>query len=290
MMENNNQKKNIAFWGTPDFTTDFLEILAAHNYVPTAVITNPDRPRGRGMELYKPAPKTWAQSHGMLVLQPEKIDDAFFEVLSKTSWDIFIVIAYGKILPEQIINLPRYGTINVHYSLLPKYRGATPVESAILSGDTVSGVVIQQMEFKLDTGPLLAQKEIAIAPNDTTLSLREKMNAAAKTMLPDVLTGIFNHTVQAKPQLGEPSVCKKIKKEDGEITLQDDPIVLDRKFRAYTPWPGIFFKITHRDKIIRVKITKAHYALADGIFVIEEVIPENEKRMTWQQFSAWSEN
>ena len=131
---------NIAFFGTPPFTTDFLDTLVASGYSPSLVVTAPDRAVGRGMVMTAPEPKVWADATGIKVLQPEKLDDAFFTELSETQWDLFVVVAYGKIMPEPVINVPTYGTINVHYSLLPKYRGATPTESAILNGDTTTGV------------------------------------------------------------------------------------------------------------------------------------------------------
>lgn len=266
--------KKIAFFGTPDFTIEFLETLKKRGFCPGLIVANPNRPVGRGMVLTSPLPKKWADENSIKVLQPEKLDDIFFEKLSGTSWDLFVVVAYGKIIPEKIINLPKYGSINVHYSLLPKYRGATPVESAILNGDGITGISIQQMRFKLDSGPVLKEKEVVIEKNDTTISLREKLNLEAVALLPEVLKEIENETVIAKEQ-DELLVthCSKIKKEDGEISLSDDPVTLDRKWRAYQPWPGLYFFKDGK----RIKITKAHFV--GGAFVIDEVIPENGKRM-----------
>lgn len=267
----------IAFLGTPGFTTDFLDKLTEAGFAPSLVVTNPDRPSGRGMTLKSPEPKVWADEHGIQVLQPEKLDEVFFESLSKEPWDLFVVVAYGKIIPEKIIDLPKYGTINVHYSLLPKYRGATPVESAILNGDETTGAAIQQMRFKLDTGPILAQKEITIDSTDTTLSLREKLNAEALTLIPEVLKKIEAGTIEPKEQSEEGAThCKKISKEDGLLDLNDDGIINDRKYRAYFGSIGTyFFKDDNR-----VKITKAH--LDGGLFVIDEVIPENGKRISYE--------
>ena len=152
----------IAFFGTPEFTVNFLETLKSSGFCPSLVVTNPDRPSGRGMVMTSPLPKKWADENSIKVLQPEKLGDEVFEELSKDSWDLFVVIAYGKIIPERFINLPKFGTINLHYSLLPKYRGATPVESAILAGDEISGITIQKMRFKLDTGPIIFQEEMNV--------------------------------------------------------------------------------------------------------------------------------
>jgi methionyl-tRNA formyltransferase len=267
---------NIAFFGTPAFATDFIDTLVAHDYSPSLVVTAPDRPVGRGMVLSAPAPKAWAQSHNIQVLQPEKLDDAFFEELSKTNWDLFVVVAYGKIIPERVINLPKFGTINVHYSLLPKYRGATPTESAILAGDTITGVTIQQMVYKLDAGNILATKEIPIDPTDTTPVLRDKLNAEALTLLPDTIKRIIDGMITPISQDESlVTTCRKFTKDMGELNLLDDAIVNDRKYRAYTGSIGTYF---FKDSS-RIKITKAR--LEDGLFVIDEVIPENGKRMPY---------
>ncbi len=278
--------KKIAFFGTPPFTARFLDALYTEGYAPTLIVTNPDRPSGRGMHLVAPLPKVWAQQHNIRVIQPEKLDDAFFSDLSKESWDLFVVIAYGKIIPEQVITLPRFGTINVHYSLLPKYRGATPVESAILNGDSTTGVCIQLMRYKLDSGPILAQEEVPIEPTDTAPTLRDKLNDRALELLIPTITSLFDVTSMPKEQSEEgATTCKKIKKEDGEISLGDNPVVSDRKFRAYTPSPGTFFIANKNDTPVRVKIKAAH--LEDGRFVLDTVIPENGKPLSGAEFERW---
>ncbi len=270
---------NIAFFGTPDFTNGFLDTLVKDGFTPSLIVTNPDRPSGRGMTLKSPEPKVWADNHGIQVLQPEKLDEEFFNTISKEPWDLFVVVAYGKIMPERIITLPKYGTINIHYSLLPKYRGATPVESAILNGDEATGVTVQQMRFKLDTGPILISKEVSITPEDTTLTLREKLNTEALALLPEVLRKIENGTIEPKEQSEEgASHCKKIAKEDGLINLDDDGILNDRKYRAYYGSVGTYF--FKDDK--RVKITNAHFL--NGVFIVDEVIPENGKKMPYSTF------
>jgi methionyl-tRNA formyltransferase len=266
----------IAFFGTPNFTTAFLEKLTEAGFKPSLIITNPDRPSGRGMTLQSPEPKIWGKGHNVKVLQPEKLDEDFIKELEKESWDLFVVIAYGKIIPETVIDLPKYGTINVHYSLLPKYRGATPVESAILNGDKTTGVAIQQMRYKLDTGPVLMQKEISIAGDDTTPILRDRLNTEALVLIPEVIQKIFNGTIEPREQSEEGvSHCRKISKEDGELNLEDDGITNDRKYRAYYGSPGTYFFMDGK----RIKITKAH--LENNKFIIDEVIPENGKRTSF---------
>ena len=236
--------------------------------------------------LTAPEPKQWATRHGIRVMQPEKITPEIIAELKQERWDLFIVIAYGKILPEALISIPRYGTINVHYSLLPAYRGATPVESAILHGDTTTGVCIQQMRYALDSGPLLAEKEIPIDPTDTTVSLRSKLNEEAQQLLPGVLADIFEGRATPKEQdETKATLCKKRKKEDGEISLDDAAEELDRKWRAYQPWPGLYFFEEKNGKKIRIKIKAAH--LEQGVFVIDTVIPENGKPLSKEEFIVW---
>ena len=265
---------NIVFFGTPAFTTQFLDILTAAGYRPSLIVTGPDRNVGRGMVLTAPEPKLWGQKNNVRVLQPEKLDDAFFAELSKESWDLFVVVAYGNIIPERIITLPKYGTINVHYSLLPKYRGATPVESAILNGDSVTGVSIQQMVYKLDAGDVLASKEVSIDPTDTTPLLRNKLNTEALTLLPETIAHIFAGTATRTPQDSAlVTTCSKFTKNMGELTLAESGIINDRKYRAYAGSIGTYF--FHDGK--RIKITNAH--LEGETFVIDEIIPENGKRI-----------
>ncbi len=272
---------NIAFFGTPAFTTDFLDVLVAAGYSPSLVVTGPDRQVGRGMVMTPPDPKVWATAHSIKVLQPEKLDDAFFAELSQTQWDLFVVVAYGKIIPERVLNLPKFGTINVHYSLLPQYRGATPTESAILHGDTVTGVTIQHMVYKLDAGDILATTEVAIDPTDTTPTLRAKLNAEALTLLPTTIAQIFDGTITHTPQDESlVTTCGKFTKDMGELNLADSGIINDRKYRAYVGSIGTYFF----DNGVRVKITNAH--LDGEQFVIDEVIPENGKRMPYSTYKS----
>jgi len=275
---------NIAFFGTPDFTVDFLNKLKESDLTPSLVVTNPDRPVGRGMTLTSPAPKIWADQQRIECIQPEKITPEILEKLSSTDWDLFVVVAYGKILPQALIDMPRYGTINVHYSLLPKYRGATPVESAILTGEETTGISIQQMVFKLDSGPLLGTpRTCKIETTDTTLTLRAKLNEAALVQLPHTIKEIFEETITSIEQDESLAThCGKIQKSDGEIVLSDDATLNDRKFRSHVGNVGTYFYTIKNDKRIRVKVTQAH--LEGNTFVIDEVIPENGKRQSYQDF------
>ncbi len=275
----------IAFWGTPPLTITLLEALHAAGYTPVVIVTGMDKPQGRGLVMTSPEPKVWAEQHGIPVLQPEKIDAAFLEQLAVYNIDLSVVVAYGKILPETAINFPRYGTLNVHYSLLPRFRGATPVESAILAGDTETGVCIQQMVYKLDAGAVHAQERVTIGTHETAPELRERLNQIGARLLTETITRIEQGTASPLPQ-DESLVtkCGKIEKEDGLIDPNGDPETNDRKFRAYFGWPGVYFFIEKGGKKIRIKITDA--ILEHNVWNIRKVVPEGKKEMP---YTVWLE-
>jgi methionyl-tRNA formyltransferase len=201
--------------------------------------------------------------------------------------DFFLVVAYGKILPEEIINLPRLGSINIHFSLLPKYRGASPVESAILNSDTETGVTIQKMEYKMDAGIIIAQEKVNILPNEKAPDLRARLikiggELLIKTISILFASGTFPYVekgwVGVKQDKSQATFCKKIKKEDGFIDLNDDAIKNYNKFRAYAAWPRTFFFRNGK----RIIITDA--ILKNNQFIIKKVLPEGKKEIKWEEF------
>jgi methionyl-tRNA formyltransferase len=289
---------NFIFWGTPDVASETLEILKENGYIPSLIITAPDKPQGRKMLITPPPVKVWAIKNNIPYLQPEKLDQKkFWGVLGtlgrsdgdgqrkfsaenfcgeQNTPELFLVVAYGKIIPENIINLPKLGSINIHYSLLPKYRGASPVESAILNGETETGISIQKMEYKMDTGPIIAQEKVEIGPDEKTPDLRKHLIKIGGKLLIKILPDFINEKITPIPQNErQASVCKKIKKEDGLIDLNDDPIKNYNKFRAYATWPRIFFFKDEK----RIIITDAK--LENGIFKILKIIPEGGKETTY---------
>lgn len=275
----NTEKIQFAFWGTPDVAADTLEILSTHGYIPSVIITAPDRPQGRGLTLTPPPVKVWALAHNIPCLQPEKLDDTFTLQLSTFHFQLSIVVAYGKILSQQIIGLPEKGTVNIHYSLLPKYRGASPVESAILHGDTETGVTIQQMVLALDAGDILAEEKTVIDPNETAPALRKRLIKIGGELLTQTLPQIIDGSMQPQKQNNEGvSTCGKIKKEDGLIDLSDDPIKNYNKYRAYYGWPGVFFFVDGK----RIKITEALFE--NNVFIPTKVIPEGKKEISFEEF------
>lgn len=277
------EKINIAFFGTPDFTTRFLDKLEKCNLTPILIVTKEDTPKGRKMIVTPPLPKIWGLERNIQVIQPTKIDDKFISDFKKLKIDIGVVVAYGKILPEELLNIPTFGFINIHYSLLPKYRGATPVEASILNGDDKTGISIQKMAYKLDSGDIIYLKETDIFPDETALNLRERLNDLALEILPETITSIVSgKSKPSKQDENQATFTKKIKKEDGLISFTDDPTINYRKYRAYFGWPGTFFYAQKDDKKIRVVVKNA--SMKDGKFEIEKVIPEGKKEISFSEF------
>ncbi len=272
----------IAFWGTPDICLPILESMKSSGHIPELIITNPDRPQGRNHSVLIPsAVKQWALENNISVLQPEKVTPDFIETLSQESWDLFVVVAYGKILPESCTTPPRCGTINVHYSLLPRWRGAPPTEAAILAGDTETGITIQSMRYKLDSGPILYQSTYPLTGNEFIDDLRESLTQEAAQAIPTVIESLLSGT--ANPQEQDESnvtTCTLIKKEHGHITGTESDEILWRMYRCYHAWPSLFFFDTEGK---RIKITSARFE--NNTFIIEKIIREgeNERRITTEE-------
>jgi len=276
-------KIKFAFFGTPDLVIPILDELEKSGLLPSLIVTGPDRAKGRKLVVSPPAPKIWAEKRGISVLQPEKINEAFVEDFKKRDFALGVVVAYGKILPEALINAPRHGMLNVHYSLLPKYRGAIPVESAILNGDKETGVCIQKMVFALDVGDIVDEERVEIGENEKAPELRARLNEMAKIMLPKAINEIEgSQTTFRKQDESKATHCKKIKKEDGLVDLNGDGLTNYLKFRAYFGWPGTYFFAEKNGKQIRIKITDASFS--NGEFKILKVIPEGKKEMDYEDF------
>lgn len=280
----------IAFFGTPDFAVSVLDELERGGITPSLIITNPDEPKGRKLIITPPPVKIWGLEHNVPVIQPENLKTTPPEL--NQDFDLFLVVAYGKIIPETIINLPKHKTLNVHPSLLPKYRGASPVQAAILNGDTETGVSIMLLDKEMDHGPVVAQEKVALSENLYLPELKEKLAKIAGRLIVTVLPSWIGGSLNAVAQKHEEATfTKKIDKEDGFINsahlLKDnlsaeDAKVIERKVRALNPDPGVFTYFTIGDKKIRVKITRAK--IEGDKLVIEKVIPEGKKEMSWQDF------
>ncbi len=253
----------IVFAGTPDFGIACLEGLLSSAHVLQAVYTQPDRPAGRGRKLQASAIKQWALSHEIEVFQPVNFkNESPVAELRALAPDVLIVIAYGLILPACVLNIPRLGCINVHASLLPKWRGASPIQHAVLHGDTVTGVSIMQMDIGMDTGDVLATRECLVEPTDTALSLQKKLALLAVEPLLQTINTLESAPITPTKQDSQHATfAGKIAKDDALINWSAPATTIDCLIRAYNPWPVAFTYIQgERMRIYKARIsgTKAH--------------------------------
>ena len=303
------KQNNFIFFGTSRFSCIVLDELLAAGFLPSLIVTTPDRPQGRKLALTAPEAKVWAEKHGVPVFQPEKLRDTstdknlrsendaekkLREQVEKQGVEFFVVASYGKIIPQAILDIPGRGTLNVHPSLLPKFRGATPIQSAILSEENVSensskktaitGVTIILVDDKVDHGPIVAQEEVMIEnwPPYADM-LEEKLARSGGKLLAKVIPDWIKGKIKPVPQdHSQETFTKKITKEDGLIDLAGEPEKNLRKIRAYRDWPTAYFFTEYNGKQIRVVIREAD--VADGKLEIKKVIPEGKKEMSYQDF------
>ena len=275
------------FFGTPYVSRDTLEILKQRGYLPTLIVTSPDSQRGRGLTRTPTETKVWALENNIPVVTPEKISgepsDETMQMIARTKASYALVVAYGKILPESLIDSFPLGILNIHYSLLPKYRGASPVEAALLHGDTVTGVAIQKMVPALDAGDIVVLKEVPIEPTETTRELRPRLVTIGAELLADTLPAFEAGTITPTPQDHALATrCKKIKKESGLLDLSASPQKNWNKYRAYAESPGTYFFIQKGDKQIRMKLITARYE--NDSFIPERVIPEGKSEILFADY------
>ena len=229
----------IVFMGTPDFAAPTLRALIEHHEV-IGVVTQPDRPAGRSRQIQMSPVKQIALEAGLPLLQPEKLRRAeAIEALRQWSADVYVVAAFGQILPQAVLDIPRYGSINVHASLLPRWRGAAPIQAAIRAGDKESGVTIMRMDAGLDTGPILSQRAIPLAPDETGQSLHDRLAKLGSDLLIETLSGYLSGEIVPQPQDDAlATYAPTIKKEEGLIDWTQSADGIERLVRAFTPWPG----------------------------------------------------
>jgi methionyl-tRNA formyltransferase len=298
------QSLNLIFCGTPAFAVPTLDALAKTGFPLKLVVTQPDKPRGRGLELTASPVKQRALELGLPVTQPDKIknNQEFRQQLETLHPDAIIVVGYGRIIPQWMIDLPRFGNLNLHASLLPKYRGAAPIQWAIASGESVTGVTTMRIDAGLDTGDILLQKEVPIAPNDTAVTLAPRLAEVGAALMIQTLEGLPAGAVQAHPQdHAQASLASILKKEDGRIDFHLTAQEICNRLRGFQPWPGAF--TTFRGKHLQVldAAVVASRSLAEGELMIEdhalivgchggaalallEVQPEGKKRMRARDF------
>ena len=235
----------IVYMGTPDFAVAPLAALAENGYEVEAVITQPDKPKGRGKTMMPTPVKEEALKHGIPVLQPVKVrDPEFVEKLKSLAPDIIIVAAFGQIIPKSILDMPRFGCINIHASLLPKYRGAAPIQQAVIDGEKESGVTTMQMDAGLDTGDMLLKTVVPLDEKETGGSLFDKLSKAGADLLLETLDALENGTVTPQKQGESPTAyAKMLTKDMGAIDWNRPAKELERLIRGLNPWPSAYTKL-----------------------------------------------
>lgn len=278
----NNKIKFVVF-GSSRFSVIVLDELEKAGYIPDCVVTIPDKPKGRKLILTPSLVKDWAIQRKIQVYGPAKLDDEFTKSLSEEKWDLFIVASYGKIIPSAIINMPKYKTLNIHPSLLPKYRGASPLQSAMLDDAKQTGVTIIRIDEEMDHGPIVARENVNVNEWPIYEEFEAMMAKIGGRLLEKIIPLWIAGKIKEKEQNHKQATyTRKITKEDGLISLNYDPYLNFRKIQAFHEWPLVYFLINHRGKEIHVKITQALFS--NGKLNIEKVIPEGGGEMLYEDF------
>jgi methionyl-tRNA formyltransferase len=300
-------KTRTVFMGSPDFSVSTLRALADAGYDIVGVVSQPDRPAGRGNKLTPPPVKVAADELGLATIQPQKLrQPEAMEQLRAWNPDLIVVAAFGQILRPEVLDLPQYGCINVHASLLPRWRGAAPIQACILAGDEESGVTIMKMDPGIDTGPMLSQKSIRLADDETGGSLFERISSLGAELLLETLPPYLCGELSPQPQPSEGATyAPMLKKEDGLLDFNQPAIQLERRVRAMRPWPGAFFPYAEAT----LKVQHAHVAegqaapgkriihqgqpaigTQSGILVLDEVQPAGKSSMPGKAFLSGARN
>jgi methionyl-tRNA formyltransferase len=266
----------VLFWGTPDFAVESLKALLSSKHQVVGVITQPDKPKGRGQKVQPTPVKEEALKHDLLVYQPEKIKNnpEVVDFIKNLNPDISVVVAYGKILPEEVINIPKYKTINVHASLLPKYRGAAPIHRAIMDGEEETGVCIMEIVKELDAGDIYRCKKVKIEPNDDIITLHDKLAKEGAKLLIEVLDDIEEGKVEKIPQDNtKATYAKPIEKEEAKINWEKPAKDIYNQIRALKVWPKAYSNFRNQHvKILDVEVVECPKAVKPG-----EVVKSNDK-------------
>jgi methionyl-tRNA formyltransferase len=297
----------LVFMGTPDFASASLEALLRSDNSVVGVVTQPDRPKGRGQILTPSPVKLLAQRAQIPLLQPLKMKDPeFLQALAGWKPDLIAVAAFGRILPPMILSLPPHGCINVHGSLLPKYRGAGPIQWAIINGETKTGITTMLMDEGMDTGAMLLQEAIPITPDDTVGSLSPRMAELGGRLLVETITRLKAGTLVPRPQdVSQATLAPLLTKEDGVIDWTLPAAVLANRIRGLSPWPGAYTTIAGGDRwtiwraqalpgpvtkppgmVVAVTTEVIHVATGKGILAVTELQPANGRRMAVSQYLA----
>ena len=255
------QSLNLVFCGTPRFAVPTLEKLVDAGFRIHLVVTQPDRPKGRGLELVQSPVKESALQLNLAITQPDRIktNDEVRAQLTALQPDAIIVVGYGRIIPQWMLDLPPLGNLNLHASLLPKFRGAAPIQWALANGETVSGVTTMRIDAGLDTGDILQQGELAIAPDDTAETLAPRLAAIGADLMVETLRGLQSKSIHPRPQdNSQASLAPILKKEDGLIDFSRSAAAIVNRMRGFQPWPGAYTKFRGKN----LQIIKARPAIS----------------------------
>lgn len=297
----------VVFMGSPEFALPSLRMLAERYHLVGAV-TQPDRAAGRGRELKAPPVKTLALQLNIPIIQPQKLREP--EAMAQLrEWrpDLIVVVAFGQILKKDVLELPKHGCVNIHASLLPRWRGAAPVHAAILAGDEETGVTIMKMDEGLDTGPILARRSIRIRRDDTTGSLQEVLSTLGAELLIETLPDYLAGRIVPQPQPEEGATyAPMLGREDGLLDFTQPARALERRVRAMNPWPGAWFEWNGQAlKVLRAAVSgekrleagsrlivegRPAVTCADGTLILEEVQPAGKRIMPGKSFLAGARN
>ena len=283
-----NNDLKIAFFGTPQVAVYVLEELKKAGITPDLIVTAPDKPAGRKLILTPPPAKIWAEENFISVFQPETLKDtmAVQAIKNEGPWNLFIVAAYGNILPKDILKIPKHGTLNVHPSLLPRLRGASPIQTAILE-ESETGVTIMLVDEEMDHGPVVAQEKVVSWANPAIIPKASELeNILARRggqMLAEIIPQWIAGKIKAQDQdHSKATFTKKITKEDGLLNFDDGAEKNYRKIRSFNLWPRAYFFAEKNGKQIRVIVTDA--VLENGKLIIKKIIPGGKKEMSYEDF------
>lgn len=301
-----NNNLRIIFFSTPEFSIPALRSLIEANFEVATVVTRPDKPVGRQHSVSPPPVKILAQENNIKVLQPVKIDEEVIEQVSNLKPDLFVIVAYGKILPQKLLDIPKHGSINIHPSLLPKYRGPSPLQATLLSDDQETGVCIMLIDEAMDHGPILQTNKIQLNNNYTYETLGNELFTMGAKHLPKVIENYLSGKLKPQEQDHDKATfCKMVKKEHGQIDWQQPASYIEKMTRAYFPWPGTYGKFNNNDlefKLLQAKVIKSKTKLNPGspfltddqelavacgdssTLLIEELQPAGKKKMTSAEF------
>jgi methionyl-tRNA formyltransferase len=277
----------IAFFGTDHFSVGVMEALREAGLAPQLIVCAPDRPAGRGLEVREPEAKVWAKRNGAEVMQPEKLDVLFVDELrARGPWDAFCVASYGKIIPQAVLDIPARGCLNVHPSLLPRHRGATPIEAAMLADEKSTGVTVIKMDAKMDHGPIVDAREVRFGEWPVRAEVERRTAEIGGALLAEILPGWVSGAATGDEQdEARATYTKKLEKADGDLSNVTDQREKFLRVQAMSPWPGAFMYVTAKNgQQVRVKVLEARWDAENNRCVFEKVVPEGKGAMDWASF------